>query len=131
MIILSLINFFQLSLRLDELNVQCDSDDRYVSLNVSHKKIGKETFFNTTFFYHEKVQTERLYFVIYVPWNLNDANSEHKVIETSIDNCRAAFVVKANFVVRAFLQNIIDCGEDPLTCPKSGLLRFTNCPGIF
>lgn len=102
-----------------------------MNIDISHKRIGKEIYFNATFLYQKKLETERLFFVFYVPLKLNDATCEHKVIETSIDNCRAALALKANFVVRAFMQNLVDCAVDPITCPKLSPLRYINCPGEF
>lgn len=127
--ILNSITFFKFSLRLNDLLVNYKSDHRYMTLNITHKKIGNEIFYNATFHYHKKLETERLFFVFYVPFKSNDTGCENKVIETSIDNCRAALTLKANFVVRAIMQNFIDCAKDPITCPKFAPLRYINCPG--
>jgi hypothetical protein len=103
-----------------------------MTLNISHKVEGKETYFNATFTYHEKLETERLYFIILVPFKPTDVECEHKVVDTSIDLCRvAATAMTGNFVVRALLQNIFKCTEKQMTCPKTAVQKYLNCPGSY
>lgn len=103
-----------------------------MTLNITHKVIGIETYFNATFTYHETLETERLFFTILTPFKPTDVECEHKVIETSVDLCRVTSKAMKNyFIVRVFLQNFFQCTEHLKTCPKSGFQKYLNCPSSF
>lgn len=115
-------------MKLTSLNYAYDSDDRYVSTNISNAKSGKENYFNATFIVHKKIIWQKLIFKLFIPMYQNDSKCDNKLFETSIDLCQAGKIIKSNLMVRLFMQNFINCSIDSFSCPYEKQLRLRNCP---